>query len=240
VSELLVLFDLDGTLLLDDAYAHGRAMVQAMRDVYGVELPDAVVVQIDPYGKTDLRIAREALHTRGLDDRQIDERCDAWIQAAADAFEHELERSTDAWSVRPGLKGGLSRLNDVGMRLGLLTGNLRAIARSKLEYLEVTSCFDLGTSAYGDDTEERTALVPIARERAGSSAHSWPRERTVVVGDTPGDMAAARADEVACAIFSSPRFPAGLFGDAQAVVMTFEQLNETLEEWQTAGVPQPS
>jgi beta-phosphoglucomutase-like phosphatase (HAD superfamily) len=41
-AEFLVLFDLDGTLLLDDAYTHGRAMVRAMRDVYGVSLRDGM------------------------------------------------------------------------------------------------------------------------------------------------------------------------------------------------------
>lgn len=61
---LLVLFDVEGTLLMEDAYAHGRAMTRAMREVWRVELPDDVVQRIEPWGKTDVRIARERREAR--------------------------------------------------------------------------------------------------------------------------------------------------------------------------------
>src|SRR5258708_23207798 len=68
----LVLFDIDGTMLLDDAYAHGRAMIEAMRSVYGAEIADDAVQRTQPWGKTDMRIAREALTGAGLDEQVVE------------------------------------------------------------------------------------------------------------------------------------------------------------------------
>jgi phosphoglycolate phosphatase-like HAD superfamily hydrolase len=76
--------------------------------------------------------------------------------------------------------------------LGLVTGNFEEGARIKLEYFDLWRYFRCG--AYGDDAQDRNALVPFALERAracgldASSAHD-----VIVVGDTPHDVACARA-----------------------------------------------
>jgi phosphoglycolate phosphatase len=236
-ADLLILFDIDGTLLVDDRYAHGRAMVQAMRSTYRVELRDDAVQRTQPWGKTDVRIAREALHAAGLDDETIDAGLTAWMKAAGTAFRSEAAALASTWSVRPGLLPGLERLKRAGMRLTLLTGNLRAIATAKIERIGLAAEFDLAIGAYGDDAEERTKLVPIARTRAGNAARPWPRQRTVVVGDTPGDIATARADAVASAVFSSARYPEPALGGAGAVISDVDELVETLESWHLGGAP---
>jgi phosphoglycolate phosphatase-like HAD superfamily hydrolase len=57
-------------------------------------------------------------------------------------------------------------------------------------------------------------LPPIARRRAGEAAglgSSWPRERTLVIGDTPRDIACAHADGVRCvAVTTGPHAEADL------------------------------
>jgi phosphoglycolate phosphatase-like HAD superfamily hydrolase len=234
---LLVLFDIDGTLLIDDAYAHGRAMLTAMRTVYGVDPPDDAVERVGPWGKTDLRIAREALHGEGLDDRRIDEGLADWVEAAGDAFVAEAAASSGAWRVRPGLLPALKQLAGAGVRRTLLTGNLRAVATTKVERMGLATELDLAIGAYGDDAEERTELVPIARRRAGGGARAWPRARTAVVGDTPLDIAAAKADAVASVVFSSERYPRDALVSAEAVASDVEGLVETLTAWQRDGVP---
>lgn len=229
---LLVLFDIDGTLLLDDGYAHGRAMVDAMRTVYSVALPDDAVQRARPWGKTDLRIAREALWAAGLSDETIDEGLATWVEAAAAAFALDAATSSGSWSVRRGLLPALEQLRSADMRLTLLTGNLRAIAATKVERMGVTTWFDLAIGAYGDDAEKRTELVRIARRRAGTAARLWPRARTAVVGDTPCDIAAARADAAAAVVFSSARYPHDALAGAEAVVSDLEELVATLAAWQ--------
>jgi phosphoglycolate phosphatase len=234
-AELLVLFDLDGTLLLDDAYTHGRAMVRAMRDVYGVSLPDGIVHAIDPWGKTDRRIARDALRTAGLDDHAIDREMNTWMAVAEAIFLEEAASWAQDWVARPGLEGGVTELGERGMRLALVTGNLRRIALTKLDLLGVASHFELQAGAYGSDHEERRELIPIARRRAGRNGGSWTRERTVVVGDTPGDASAASADSVACIRFRSARFPDDRLAGADALVSDMRELVGVLASWQQAG-----
>src|SRR4051794_9910814 len=61
-DRLLLLWDIDGTLLqYGGAREHAAALLQALRDQYGVELPDDAVTRIRPMGKTDRQIAREVL-----------------------------------------------------------------------------------------------------------------------------------------------------------------------------------
>ena len=54
----------------------------------------------------------------------------------------------------------------------------------------------------------------MARVRAGG----WPRERTVVIGDTPRDIACARADGVRVIGVATGPFSAEALADADAVV----------------------
>jgi phosphoglycolate phosphatase-like HAD superfamily hydrolase len=79
---------------------------------------------------------------------------------------------------------------DAGHVNALLTGNIEPIAHHKLAAAGLGHWFRRGEGAFGSDAEDRRELVPIARERAGG----WPRERTVVIGDAPGDVECALAD----------------------------------------------
>ncbi len=234
---LLVLFDIDGTLLLDDAGAHERAMLAAMRTAWGLELPDDAVRITEPWGKTDRRILREVLHGAGVADRDIDARRHEWMRRAGEAFEREAASSSDRWVVRAGLADALDRLATCGMRLTLVTGNLSAIAATKVKLIGVARRLELEAGAYGSDEESRSRLVPLARARAEAGGEPWPSERTVVVGDTPRDVAGALADGVASIAFSSARFGAADLRGARAVVSDVEALVEKLTCWVVDGSP---
>jgi phosphoglycolate phosphatase-like HAD superfamily hydrolase len=77
----------------------------------------------------------------------------------------------------------------------VLTGNIRPVAEMKLAALGLRDGLDLCIGAYGDDHEDRTELVHVARRRAagvhGRSATAFDGTSTVVIGDTPHDMSAA-------------------------------------------------
>jgi phosphoglycolate phosphatase-like HAD superfamily hydrolase len=78
--------------------------------------------------------------------------------------------------------------------LGLVTGNYAAIARLKLRRAGIGHWFDAAIGAFGSDAEDRAELPAIARRRAGEPGAPYPRERTIVIGDTPRDIACAHAD----------------------------------------------
>jgi phosphoglycolate phosphatase-like HAD superfamily hydrolase len=79
----------------------------------------------------------------------------------------------------------------------VLTGNIRMLAEVKLAALELLNGLDLCIGAYGDDHEDRTELVQVARRRAaavhGRTPAAFAGTSTVVIGDTPHDVAAALA-----------------------------------------------
>ena len=206
MSRKLLLFDLDGTLLLDDAYAGGHAMERAAEDVYGVILEERAVAQSEPWGKTDRRIIRDVLRQAGLDDARIDTGMDAWMEAAAEAFEGEADRASGWWRVREHVPQVLRSLGEAGHEVAILSGNLEPIARSKVERMGLAPLVAPRGGAFGSERESRAELVPLARKRAGGRAGPWPPEDTVIVGDTPWDIAAAAADGARAVVFSSERF----------------------------------
>jgi phosphoglycolate phosphatase-like HAD superfamily hydrolase len=78
------------------------------------------------------------------------------------------------------------------MSLGLLTGNFEEAARIKLGHFDLWDYFRCG--AFGDDAPDRNALVPFAVERAASCGLGhFDYADVIVIGDTPSDVACARA-----------------------------------------------
>lgn len=200
--------------MLDDRYVHGRAMVDSMRSVFDVSLPDDVVVAIEPWGKTDLRIARDVLRRAGLSDTAITSGLSTWAADAERRFRERATAECGAWEVRPGLAECFDVLARGGVHIAPLTGNLKGIAQAKLELMGLHRFFDFAGGAFGDDAEDRRQLPGIARARCGD----WPRRRTWIVGDAPADVDAASADGVRCVLFSSSRLEDTVAAKATAVV----------------------
>jgi phosphoglycolate phosphatase-like HAD superfamily hydrolase len=205
-ADLLLLFDIDGTLVSGATDAHRDALHEALRIVHGVADPGDGVV-LDPAGRTDGEIARLLLLGAGVPARQIDERaadvriacCEAYARLCPD----DLSRT-----VLPGVVELLDELSARdGLRLALLTGNYEPVARLKLRSAGIGHRFAARQGAFGSDDEDRTQLPAIARDRAAANGRAFPRERTVVIGDTPRDVACAHADEVRCIAVATGRFP---------------------------------
>jgi len=183
---VLVLFDVDGTLLLRSSHEHAAALRDAVAVVYGV----AATAPIAAAGRTDTAIARELAALGGVGAERFEAGL-AQLQAlCAELFERRCPPSL-ADRVAPGMAELLAALQRRGdVRLSLVTGNYEPVARLKLARAGIDAHFPPGQGAFGSDAESRDELPAIARARAGS----YPRERTIVVGDTPLDIACARAD----------------------------------------------
>jgi phosphoglycolate phosphatase len=184
----LVLFDIDGTLVLT-----GRAGVRAMNRAGDTLLGVPNLLEgIQVAGRTDLIILHEALARLG---RALDEALFAQLRDVYITCLHEeiLQRGEGVKAVMPGIPELLPALearDDVC--LGLLTGNFQEGARIKLEHFDLWRYFKCG--AFGDDAADRNALVPFALERARVSGLGDVAYGDVfVVGDTPHDVACARA-----------------------------------------------
>jgi phosphoglycolate phosphatase-like HAD superfamily hydrolase len=214
-APVLLLFDIDGTLLLRASDAHRDAIHHGLREVYGIE--DAADLAItSPAGRTDSEIARELLTAAGGDAAEFDARLEQFRLACAAAFASRCPPSL-AEHVAPGIADLLAGLGDA--RLALVTGNYEPIARLKLERAGIGHHFDARQGGFGSDAEERGLLPAIARRRAGGGdgGDPHPRERTIVIGDTPRDIACARADGVRVLAVATGPFPVTALTEADGV-----------------------
>lgn len=184
----LVLFDIDGTLVLTGG-AGLRALNRACEELVGhADALDGVPLA----GRTDWIILQDALGRIG---RQLDATLfDALRLRYLAHLREEIQRpGRGTKGVLPGVRGLLDRLHvRSDVLLGLVTGNFEAGARIKLGYFGLWEYFRCG--AFGDDASDRNALVPVAVSRAGRCGMGPATARNVlVVGDTPHDVACARA-----------------------------------------------
>jgi len=186
---LLVLLDVDGTLFLTHDPLAGIALRETLGSSYGVELPEDAIDHVDHAGQTSLRIARLVLRDAGLEDAQITPSLAGWCPRFAARYCQLLaDADTSSWRAAPHAEEALDRLAGAGNRLALLTGNPEPMARARMRRLGLERFFAEGQGAFGCDAEARTALIRIARERAGG----WPEDATVEIGDTPRDASTAR------------------------------------------------
>jgi len=185
---------------------------------------------VEAAGRTDLAIARSLLQAAGVADEDIEARAAEVAARAVDAYADLCPADLSA-RVAPGIPELLEALSGrpSEFALSLVTGNLEAVARLKLQRAGVGHWFPEGQGGFGSDHRSRAELPPIARARM--SDPPWPRERTVVIGDTPRDIACARADRVRVAAVATGPFAVEQLADADAVADDARALLPVLEDW---------
>ena len=179
------LFDIDGTLL-DTGGAGQAAMESALTSEFGA---DKAVEGVSTAGRTDRAITADMFRFFGFEETA--ENWQRFVSAYLEFLPEHLEARNGA--VLPGIPALLETLSardDV--LLGLLTGNYAQGARLKLEHYRLHEHFQFG--GFGDkhyhrDDVAREAIVELGRHYDGDVEI----ERVWVIGDTPADVACARA-----------------------------------------------
>ena len=185
---LLVLWDVDHTLI--ETRGVGRAIYdRAFLAATGKPLTELAHIS----GRTELDIMAESLRINGI------EPTDDAIRKLAGALVQGYEDDRDELHTRgralPGAAETLAELTvQPALYQSVLTGNLREVARIKLEVFGLDRYLDLAAGAYGDDDPDRSKLVRIAQDRASERARiRFNSEATVLVGDTTKDVEAGLA-----------------------------------------------
>lgn len=204
----LVLFDIDGTLILTGG-AGMRAFHRAVFEVFNLPA-DQAGIRFD--GKTDPLVAREFLAHFGQEDRWQPQSRAALFTAYLAALEEEMARAQAMGFIRilPGVESLLAALaSRTEFALGLVTGNLEQGARIKLGRAGIDRYFRFG--GYGSDAEDRTALIRIGIGRGAQCVAPAPVEAAFVIGDTPLDITHGRAAGAQVIAVASGRYnPADL------------------------------
>ena len=180
----VLLFDIDLTLLSTGG-AGSKAMSLAFQDLFGVADGFA---KVEFAGRTDVVIFRDALALHAIDGD-----FPTLLGRFKQTYVRHLERTLPETkgSLLPGVQPLLEELSGRGdVRLGLATGNFRGSAERKLRHYGIWHHFRSG--GFADDAEDRAEIVRVAAQRVAedlAGAH-----QLVVVGDTPHDIASARAN----------------------------------------------
>ena len=196
----ILLFDIDGTLVLTGGAGH-RAMVGAFRRVHG---KDDIFEGVSFAGMTDRAILRHGLHrvpamaAVAASTTMPDEHIETVLEVYLELLETELDRAHAHYRILPGVGALLESLvGTPDVAIGLGTGNVRRGAHAKLARGALDGAFTFG--GYGCDAEDRTELL-LTGARRGADLLGAPLAdcRVVVIGDTPKDVAAAKGIGAPC------------------------------------------
>lgn len=191
------LFDIDGTLLNTQDGVHWNAFRSALREVFGIE---SLLDTIPVHGNTDIGILRAVASQHGVEPVTFEGR----LGRALEIMRSEVERNSNLMQCQlcPGVRVLLEELAQRGKVLGVVSGNLESIGWRKLEAAGLREFFAFG--AFSDHAEQRVDIfrqgishaqqVLTTTKAEGVSDHQpLSTGHCIFVGDTPADIAAARA-----------------------------------------------
>ncbi|MBA2708615.1 MAG: HAD hydrolase-like protein [Gemmatimonadaceae bacterium] len=180
----VVLFDIDGTLLKSEGV--GRiSMESALTTVFGA--PGNADYHYD--GKTDRQIVRDLMRLEGFSDEEIDGSMEDLLREYLERLHTELASGMRTVHVFAGVRELLDALElRDNVVMGLLTGNVEAGARAKLDAAGIDMS-RFRVNAFGSDNENRPELPGVAQRRASELLGTdLQGNRVIVIGDTPADI----------------------------------------------------
>jgi len=184
-DQRLVLWDIDHTLI--DTGGVGREIyATAFEQVTGRPMER----QADPSGRTEPDIFQDTLAIHGIEPSDHD--LARFADALAAGYAAQTPRLRERGHALPGAAAALAALAATpGVIQSVLTGNFKPVAVTKLATFGLDTHIDFDVGAYGSDNPVRAKLVGVARQHASTKYHMvFGNQTTILVGDTPSDVAA--------------------------------------------------
>jgi len=180
----LASFDIDNTLIQGSS-GHVESLILAIKDIYGLATRIDV---INHHGMTDPEIIIRIMEKYDADDQFIQ----SGLKECMDHMQLQYAQIVQSENIviLEGVSDLLTKLDQKGFVLGLVTGNHESIARAKLKKIGLNDFFKFG--GFGSDHISRTELVKIAVRRAGNLFNLDADTKIFHFGDALQDMRAAR------------------------------------------------
>lgn len=183
----IILFDIDGTLLKAGGIVR-EAMGDALEEIFSTR---GGIAEVSFIGATDLGVVHDLMGQEGFTEEEINRRFPKLIETYGRIVREKLS-TWEKFILCPGVPQILEKLQGQGALLGLVTGNCQVGAAVKLDRGSLTGYFSFG--AFGDETTNRARMCEFAHKRGEREAgEQIPKERVILVGDSPNDIRAARA-----------------------------------------------
>ena len=180
------LFDIDGTLLNSRDGVHYNAFHSALREVFATE---ERIDNVAVHGNTDVGILRAVTERAGIGEEEFRRKLPSAIAHL------EQHANADRSAMRPeiclGIADLLQALKRRGALLGVVSGNFEPIGWAKLEAAGLRGYFSFGAFCQ-QDCASRAEIFRAGAAQARALLEGPDRD-ICVVGDTPADIAAARA-----------------------------------------------
>jgi len=209
-----VILDVDGTLV-DSNDAHARAWVDALAES-GRQVPFARVRPLIGMGGDKVLPILARLSAEEGEGKRIAERREEIFAA----------RYLPEVRALPGARELLARMKDEGLRLAVASSSKEDMLRRLLRLVGAEDVLDAATSSDdADRSKPDPDIVAAALERLGE-----PRERAVMIGDTPYDVEAAARARVRSIAFRSGGWDDQALRGAAAIYDGPDDLGRRFEE----------
>lgn len=188
-ADAMVLFDIDGTLIRRAGPHHRQALIDAVRQVTGLETSTD---HIPVHGMLDPDILTRMMRDAGASHAAIRRAMPAIAEKAQALY---VRRCPDlSEKTCPGVQRLLSRLERRGIPLGLVTGNLARIGWRKMQRCGLKPYFRFGM--FAGMARDRAGLARLAIRHARAQGWITAGATIALVGDAPSDILAAKANGV--------------------------------------------
>lgn len=185
-SNILVLFDIDGTLLYSTSHKLRERFTYAVEEVHG-KRKDLNWDTIE--GSTDNDILLGIMNDLHIDEEHFK---NSLLDVHEKAFEHFSLHVSESYaeSILPGARDILNKLQGT-VHIGILTGNYSKTAWKKLELVGLKEYFDFGLYGHEADDRNQLALTVFKKAKEAFGKKFLP-QHIVIIGDTPKDIECAR------------------------------------------------
>ncbi len=176
----VILFDIDDTLI-KNSVAHGNSFVKTFKKVYNIKTK----IYLPNLGMVDKEIIIESLKQKGLSEEDILKKIDKCIKVMGKEYKKILKKTNSDITLLSGSEKLLKELYNKKIPLGVLTGNIKKIGKTKLKNIGIKKYFNLGF--FGGKHNNRILLMKYAKEKIQKKFKINSKD-IIHVGDSLADV----------------------------------------------------